>query len=141
MTDEQNGINTRIAVLEVKVEQIKDKFEMLDAKNAASYANISSKIDTVHTDMGRLQRYINEKHEAIQGKIDNNISAINNQHLKVLEKINTIEKWRWLVTGGAVVIGYLISELKLLNRPLLKDAILTWDTTLIKNIFLTLVSV
>ena len=29
------------------------------------------------------------------------------------DKIQTIEKWRWMIMGGALVVGYVLAHLKL----------------------------
>jgi len=43
------------------------------------------------------------------------------QHLEMLSKINSlnerltlIERWKWMVLGGAVVIGYMLSHMKVI---------------------------
>ena len=33
----------------------------------------------------------------------------------VLEKINKIEKWRWMIMGGALVAGYVLAHIRIEN--------------------------
>jgi len=44
--------------------------------------------------------------EQLSGKVDSN-------HKEVVKKISEIEKFRWMMVGGSVIIGYVIAHLKL----------------------------
>ncbi|NBW15101.1 MAG: hypothetical protein EBR82_44580 [Caulobacteraceae bacterium] len=44
--------------------------------------------------------------EQLSGKVDSN-------HREVVKKISEIEKFRWMMVGGSVIIGYVIAHLKL----------------------------
>jgi hypothetical protein len=35
------------------------------------------------------------------------------QHKQIAEKLHAVEKWRWMIMGGAIVIGYVLAHLKL----------------------------
>jgi hypothetical protein len=48
-------------------------------------------------------------------KIDDH-SLVSAQHTKeLLDKINKIEKWRWMIMGGALVAGYVLAHIKMEN--------------------------
>ena len=45
------------------------------------------------------------------------------QHLQMMEKItdidkrlNIIERWRWMIVGGAIVLGYALGHIDVLTR-------------------------
>ncbi|NDG30421.1 hypothetical protein EB118_10150 [bacterium] len=44
--------------------------------------------------------------EHLSDKVDTN-------HKEIVEKISEIEKFRWMMIGGSVIIGYVIGHLKL----------------------------
>jgi hypothetical protein len=46
-------------------------------------------------------------------KLDQQNKASTEQHKAIAEKIQTIEKWRWMIMGGALVVGYVLAHLKL----------------------------
>jgi hypothetical protein len=31
---------------------------------------------------------------------------------KVTERVDVLEKWRWMIVGGAIVLGYLIAQME-----------------------------
>ena len=70
---------SRIAVLENKVENVVDKLEEMRAENK-------------------------EQHAALCGKFDG-ISA----------RISVLERWRWMIFGGAIVSGYILAHVKIEN--------------------------
>jgi len=44
--------------------------------------------------------------EHLSEKVDSN-------HKEIVKKISEIEKFRWMMVGGSVIIGYVIGHLKL----------------------------
>ena len=49
----------------------------------------------------------------IIAKLDERAQDSSEQHKIISEKINSIEKWRWMMVGGAIVIGYFLAHLRL----------------------------
>ena len=45
-----------------------------------------------------------EHHYALCSKFDN-----------VSTRINVLEKWRWMIVGGAIVIGYMLAHIRIEN--------------------------
>jgi hypothetical protein len=60
-----------------------------------------------------LRNDIDTKHEKIIDKLDGQAKASTEQHKAIAEKINAIEKWRYMLVGGAIVIGYFLAHIKL----------------------------
>ena len=46
-------------------------------------------------------------------KLDNQAKASTEQHKVISEKMQSFEKWRWMIMGGAIVIGYFLAHLKI----------------------------
>jgi hypothetical protein len=46
-------------------------------------------------------------------KLDFQTKASTEQHKQIAEKLHAVEKWRWMIMGGAIVIGYVLAHLKL----------------------------
>jgi septal ring factor EnvC (AmiA/AmiB activator) len=94
----------RIAKLEAQVESIKE--DMADVK--VDIKELHSRITTGNREiMDKLDEKIDalaksdrEQHESLKKTMDN-----------VKDRVDILEKWRWMIVGGAVVIGYLMGHL------------------------------
>jgi hypothetical protein len=60
-----------------------------------------------------LRNDIDTKHEKIIDKLDSQTKASTDQHKAIAEKISSIEKWRYMMVGGAIVVGYFLAHIKL----------------------------
>lgn len=103
---------TRVTVLENQVEAISSNVVKLEQKIDANYATLHSRISDLRDD---LRSDIDSKHERLVEKIDKNAKSSAEQHQQLYEKITALDKWRWIVTGGAIVVGYVLAHVKLQN--------------------------
>ncbi len=101
---------TRVSVLETQVDSIAGNVTKLEQKMDSNYATLHSRISDMRDD---LRNDIDTKHEKIIDKLDVQAKASSEQHKAIAEKINAIEKWRYMLVGGAVVIGYILAHIKL----------------------------
>jgi len=101
---------TRVSVLETQVDSIAGNVTKLEQKIDSNYATLHSRISDMRDD---LRNDIDTKHEKIIDKLDVQAKASSEQHKAIAEKINAIEKWRYMLVGGAVVIGYILAHIKL----------------------------
>jgi ElaB/YqjD/DUF883 family membrane-anchored ribosome-binding protein len=103
----------RIAKLEAQVEAIKEDvtevkhdIKEIHSRITTSNREIVDKIDDMQT---RLEHKMNaqaitsqQQHKAIQDEIRNDVKQID-------ERVSSLERWKWYVVGGAVVIGFLLA--------------------------------
>lgn len=103
----------RIAKLETQVESIKDDMKEvkvdikeLHSRITSSNREIVDKIDDMQT---RIEHKMNaqaitsqQQHKAIQDEIHNDVKSID-------DRVSSLERWKWYVVGGAVVIGFLLA--------------------------------
>jgi hypothetical protein len=99
----------RIAKLEAQVEGIKE-----------DVASVKSDIKELHSRITTGNREIMDK---LDEKIDELAKADKDQHqaLKsamenVKDRVDVLEKWRWMIVGGAIVLGYLIGHLEVFAK-------------------------
>ena len=99
----------RIAKLEAQVESIKEdvagvKQDIKDLHSRITTGNreIMDKLDEKIDELAKSDR---EQHESLKTSMD-----------KVKERVDVLERWRWMIVGGAVVIGYLIGHLDLFAK-------------------------
>lgn len=110
----------RIAKLEAQVESIKD-----------DVAELKTDVKEIHSRITTGNREIMEKIESMEKSIDTkmmqNAAQASQQHLEIersmkkdvdelADKISAIEKWKWMILGGAIVIGYVIGNLDPLTK-------------------------
>jgi predicted RNase H-like nuclease (RuvC/YqgF family) len=99
----------RIAKLEAQVEAIKD-----------DVAELKSDVKEIHSRITTGNREIMQK---IDEKIDHLAKSDTEQHASMVKSINDmkervdiLERWRYMIVGGAIALGYLISHLDLFSR-------------------------
>jgi peptidoglycan hydrolase CwlO-like protein len=99
----------RIAKLEAQVEGIKE-----------DVADVKLDIKELHSRITTGNREVMDKFEE---KIDELAKADKEQHTalknameQVKARVDILERWRWMIVGGAIVIGYLIGNLDILAK-------------------------
>ncbi len=108
----------RIAKLEAQVEAMKDdvKEMRVDIKDLHSRVTtqtreIVEKMDDMQT---RLEHRMNaqaevskQQHDSIQNEIKRDVKIIS-------DRVDVLERWRWMIVGGAVVLGYIVGHMDLI---------------------------
>jgi len=100
----------RVSVLETQVTSINVNLEKLEQKIDENYATLHHRISDMRDD---LHKDIEAKHDKVIEKLDSQTKSSTEQHIAIAEKIASIEKWRWMIMGGAIVVGYVLAHLKL----------------------------
>ena len=99
----------RIAKLEAQVEGIKE--DVADVKS--DIKDLHSRITTGNREiMDKLDEKIDalaksdkEQHESLKKTMDD-----------VKGRVDVLERWRWMIVGGAIVCGYLIGHLDFFGK-------------------------
>lgn len=68
-------------------------------------AVLENEVKNIATDIRELRLEQKEQHDALM-----------RHFVSIEERLSNLEKWRWMVVGGAVVIGFLLSNIV---KPLL----------------------
>lgn len=99
----------RIAKLEAQVESIKDDVAELktDVKEIHSRITTGNReiMDKLDEKIDALANSDREQHQSLKTSMDN-----------VKERVDILEKWRWMILGGAIVLGYTIGNLDLFTK-------------------------
>ncbi len=93
------------------------------AKVEAQVESLKEDVSEVKSDIKELHSRITTGNREIMEKIDQKIDALaksdKDQHeaLKstmdqVKTRVDVLERWRWMIVGGAIVLGYLIGHLE-----------------------------
>lgn len=110
----------RIAKLEAQVDVIKE-----------DVTELKGDVKDLHSRITTGNREILEKIDAMESKIETRMKATaeasTKQHADIevnlkkdIKDINTrvdvLERWRWMIVGGAIVLGYLVSHLEVFSK-------------------------
>lgn len=115
-------IEERVGVVETKVEFLGEKIDDLktDVKNVHGAINqISDDMDKKLDKM--LDTYKTNRDDYYE-RLEENKEQAKNDNSKVLEKLNNLEnfknKWAYIITGAAVVLGFVAGHLNDIVRIL-----------------------
>jgi uncharacterized coiled-coil DUF342 family protein len=99
----------RIAKLEAQVESIKEDMSEMkqDIKSLNAKIDDGNRRIVEHLDnsIKELAKADQEQHTALKESMEN-----------VKSRVDLLEKWKWMIIGGAIVIGYLIGNSDMLLK-------------------------
>ena len=121
----------RIAKLETKVEAIqedikdvRDDIKEIHSRITTQTREIVEKIDDFQT---RIEHKMNasaqtakQQHEDIQKAVQEDIkkvaATLDADIKEVTKRVDTLEQWRWMIVGGAIVLGYIVGNMELFSK-------------------------
>lgn len=96
--------SSRISKLEAQVEAIKEDVNELksDVKDLHSRITTGNReiMDKIDTKFDALNKSETAAHSDVHFSIE-----------KLSNRVDTLEKWRWMIVGGAIVLGYLVGNI------------------------------
>jgi len=102
--------NARISVLENNYHVVSHNVEKLEYKIDQNYATLHSRVSELRDD---LRHDFELKNDKILKKMEEHNIASCAQNKALTEKIAHLERWRWMIMGGALVVGYILAHIKL----------------------------
>lgn len=108
----RNGTDdtARIIVLETQVNSITSNVEKLEQKIDSNYTTLHERISNLRDD---INHSIEVKHDKLIEKLDEQSKISSAQHAAISQKVQSLEKWRWMIMGAAIVVGYVIAHIRL----------------------------
>jgi len=94
------------------VSHLSGTLEKLEGKIDNNYATLHSRISDLRDD---LRTDFENKQERVISKIEEHSTASTVHNKELNSRIDTLEKWRWMMMGGALVFGYVLAHIKLEN--------------------------
>ena len=99
----------RLAKVEAQVESLKDDVAELkvDVKEVHSRITTGNReiMDKLDEKIDALAKSDKEQHETLKKSMDD-----------VRERVDVLEKWRWMIVGGAIVLGYVIGHMGVFSK-------------------------
>lgn len=121
----------RIAKLETKVEaiqedikEVREDIKELHSRVTTQTREIVEKIDDFQTriehKMSASALAAKEQHEDIQKAVQQDIkqvaATLDADIKEVTKRVDVLEQWRWMIVGGAIVFGYLVGHIDLIDK-------------------------
>lgn len=104
----------RIAKLEIQVEGIKDDVKDLKADVKEVHSRITTGnreiVEKLEAMDQRLETKLNASAAAAKRQHDEIQKEIQNDIQKISDRVDILEKWRWMIVGGAIAIGWLMGH-------------------------------
>ena len=101
ITDFSNCINRLLAVHEEKITQQEDAQQRSVQEFTADIKELHSRITTNTKEMTAL---MTQQHKEQKDVIDRLKDEVSN-------RVGGLEKWRWIIIGGSIVVGFIIQKL------------------------------
>lgn len=112
--------NERIAKLETQVEGIKEDVAAVKADIKDLHSRLTTQGREIVSKIDGLQHCLDDKLDTNMASADAQREEMKNAVHKDIEKITSrvdiLEKWRYMIVGGAIVLGYLIGHVQFLDK-------------------------
>lgn len=84
-------------------------FQLLESRRVEA----QNQVETLHKRIGDLRDELYEEvassHKEIMKEIKEMKEESKAHHEKMDERLNSLERWKWVVVGGASVVGFLVA--------------------------------
>ena len=112
LTDVSNSINRMLAVHEEKIARQEDA--IIDAEELIETRRIelTVKIDDLHS---RITTNTKEIMSAATAQHKEHTKEIQKLRNDLTARVGVLEKWRWLIIGGSIVIGFLLHKFMIIS--------------------------
>jgi hypothetical protein len=108
-TNSKNS-ETRVTVLETQVSGMNHRLEKIEGRIEDNYNTLHHRISELRDD---LREDIEEKHDKIIDKLEEHNKNSLHQNEEIKNRLIQVEKWKWMLMGGAIVVGYVLAHLRL----------------------------
>lgn len=106
-------LETQVESLKEDVAELKGDVKEIHSRITTGNREIIEKIDAMEGRMEQRMRESSEastlQHKQIENEVKKDVQAIT-------DKVNVLERWRWMIVGAAIAVGYLIAHLELFSK-------------------------
>ena len=110
----------RVAKLEAQMEdlkddvkEVKDDIKEIHSRITTGNREIMDKIDDLDQ---RIEERMTKSTAVAKKHHDEVLAEIQKDIKEVADRVAVLEKWKWMVIGGAIVIGYSVGNLDLMAK-------------------------
>ena len=100
ITDVSNCINRKLAVHEEKISQQ----EEIQIRQATEFSNDVKELHSrITTSTKEMKELMTKQHYEADAEM-------RRMRMDITERVGTLEKWKYLVIGGSIVVGFIVSS-------------------------------
>jgi DNA repair exonuclease SbcCD ATPase subunit len=92
------------------IDQLNDSVEVRRVEHDKKSQEIIDKLSQLRED---VRTSIHTSNKELSEQIDKKIASLETDVEDLSEQIETMHRWKWFVTGGAIIVGWIISKLGL----------------------------
>ena len=123
----------RIAKLETKVESIQDDIKELRTDMKEIHSRITTQtreiVDKIDDFQTRIEHKMqaaaiaaNDQHNSIKDDVLREMKemtkTLDTDIKEVTKRVDILESWRWMIVGGAIVLGYIVGHSEFFSKIL-----------------------
>ena len=112
LTDVSNSIHRMLAVHEEKIARQEEAIFEAENKIEERRSELSSKIDELHSRITTNTKEI--MGAAAQQHLEQNIE-IQKIRDELSTRVGVLEKWRWIIIGGSIIIGFIAQKIMIIG--------------------------
>jgi ABC-type transporter Mla subunit MlaD len=114
LTEVSSSVSQLLAVQGSRLDQQEKSSNQLSLLLEKRKDEFSESVEILHKRINTTEKDFKLELEKLNEKILTEMKAIReeskNNHAALNKKISDMEKWMWIVTGGAMVVGFLLSK-------------------------------
>lgn len=117
-------LETKVEAIQEDVKEVREDIKELHSRITTQTREIVEKIDDFQT---RIEHKMQasavaskNQHEAIQKAVQEDIQKVaktlDDDIKEVTKRVDVLERWRWMIVGGTIVIGYVVGNLDIFAK-------------------------
>ena len=107
LTDVSNSIHRMLAVHEEKIARQEEKMIQTEIERDVRGTELSKRIDELHIRLADTVKEIIDQHQEHHKDLNKRIERISDS---ITSRVGVLEKWRHIIIGGAIVIGFILNK-------------------------------
>ena len=107
LTDVSNSIHRMLAVHEEKIARQEEKMIQTEIEKDVRGTELSKRIDELHIRLADTVKEIIDQHQEHHKDLNKRIEHISDS---ITSRVGVLEKWRHIIIGGAIVIGFILNK-------------------------------
>jgi ElaB/YqjD/DUF883 family membrane-anchored ribosome-binding protein len=119
-------LETKVDIIQEDIKEVREDIKEIHSRITTQTREIVDKIDNFQTTIEHKMQAgalaAKNQHDAIQKAVQEDIqkvaTTLDADIKEVTKRVDVLERWRWMIVGGAIVIGYVLGNLDLFAKLL-----------------------
>lgn len=106
-------LEAQVDVIKEDVTELKGDVKELHSRITTGNREIMEKIDSMENRLEERMKSSAEKSTKQHADIEVNLKK---DIKEITKRVDILERWRWMIVGGAIVLGYLVGHMDLFSK-------------------------